>query len=1021
MVKSNKKPNRLAELAKGLQEQTVQEQHSSISEPQQTSTSAGLFRLAERLVGQSQAQPQASHSQSSQVPSSAKTSKLFALDRQLGNKSNQPDSQLQPQPEVSQAQSFDRNEAIVVQTRDRETAAAFDENEPIVLASPYEETAAAFDENEPIVLASPDQEPNVSELSTAQAVQPLPLGSYLLESLKNPHPPFTVEPFQSFSPALSLAVDNQFGIETVSFASQSTQSEQTSAQPLSPPLTQTQVTELEPAASVSVRQVAPPLEPFRPDEDEIKEAMPDAIAQQPVTPDSEEPQPPMDAKALAMELLNILQAKQASQAQNRSPAAVLGLEIQDVMPSNIPSETVTEPQTVSATVISSFDELDKRLEVEKQQEEAISSAQGVTKPPLKPAIVTVGSSFDELDRGIEKQQEEAISQTQPVTVPVLPLFDELDKRLETEKQKAEAISSAQGVTEPEAKPISVTVLPSFDELDKRLEAKRQREKVSKHQQVLTESAVKTVTVTVIPSFDELDKRLETEQQESIPVVTPNSESNFTAQLAVEPTQELPQLNSSPENTLAEAQTKVETVESQAVAIKTDNESSSLWEVFDDLDRRLDAPEPEQSNPQSAVINTTSLTTESLSNSLELVKTEPNENLALMAGTGNQEQFTLDVYVTNESLGIPIRRVKVTLNQKELQVAQAAEQEAGHYIFKQVEPDKYSLQVKVSDKPLASLPVDIHSTPDSPLKLVLPGLYCSPDKELKERFQEFISWYLEENDSNGEEQRATYILNIPNFYNQESEKFSIKWSGGKIAFSSERENKGDRCFEATIDESGGSLEKQGGFIHQIYSLGSGYPPVKSYITRFISICSIFKTPLIGLNDHTSFRLGNHILYRRITDCFAYGQPYYAQFDFRPVTKSVTNAEKTELVLIEKPEFTLKDYYEACASVKNIKTPQLKEMIAAYNHLQAHLNIMQEANPCRDTETVGHWWRALHPEKNQIVRKEKEIQEAMFKFYQAIFTLEGCETNHLPSDWTECVKILSIQQFTRTPLNTAKFVS
>ncbi|MBD2496773.1 hypothetical protein [Nostoc sp. FACHB-280] len=260
----------------------------------------------------------------------------------------------------------------------------------------------------------------------------------------------------------------------------------------------------------------------------------------------------------------------------------------------------------------------------------------------------------------EKQQEEAIAQTQPVTVPVLPLFDELDKRLETEKHKAEAISSAQGVREPEAKPVSVTVLPSFDELDKRLEAKRQREKVSEHQQVLTESAVKTVTVTAIPSFDELDKRLD-EKQESIPVVTPNSESNFTAQLA------------------------------------------------------------------------------------------------------------------------------------------------------------------------------------------------------------------------------------------------------------------------------------------------------------------------------------------------------------------------ELVLKEKPEFTLKDYYEACANVKNIKTPQLKEMIAPYEDLKAHLNIMQEANPCRDHETVGQWWRALHPEKNKIVSKEKEIQEAMFKFYQAIFTLNGCEAHQLPSDWTKYVKILSIQQFTRTPLNTVKFGS
>ncbi|QSJ14839.1 hypothetical protein JYQ62_23490 [Nostoc sp. UHCC 0702] len=144
-------------------------------------------------------------------------------------------------------------------------------------------------------------------------------------------------------------------------------------------------------------------------------------------------------------------------------------------------------------------------------------------------------------------------------------------------------------------------------------------------------------------------------------------------------------------------------------------------------------------------------------------------------------------------------------------------------------------------------------------------------------------------------------------------------------------------------------------------------------------------------------------------------------FDQLDKRLKVEMQQEEAISSKPEFTLKDYYEACASVKNIKTPQLKEMIAPYEHIKKYLNIMQEANACRDNQTVGHWWRALHPEKNQIVSKEKEIQEAMFKFYQTIFTLEGCEANQLPNYWTKCVKILSIQNFTRTPLNTVKFGS
>src|SRR4028119_850550 len=424
MVKSNKKPNRLAELAKELKEQPAQQQPPPTSEPQQPSTSGGLFGLAQRLAGQTKTQPQASHPEPSQALSSAKTSKLFALDKQLHGKPNQPDSQPQPQSEVSQAQSFDRNEPIVVQSRDRETAEAFDWNEPIVLESSHQETAEAFDWNEPIVLESPSQEPDLSELSTAQAVQRLPLGSYLLESLENPTQAFAVEPFESFQPPVTFAVETQFGAETVPVASPSAQPETTSEPPPSPPLTQTQVTETKLASSEPVTKVSPPLESPQPEEN--------TIAQKPVTPDSEEPQPPMDAKALAMELLNILEAKQASQAQNQSPAAALGLEMQDSMRSNTPSEATGESKPVPATVVSSFDELDKRLEAERQQQEAISSASWVTEAPLKPATVTVVSPFDELDR-----------------------------RLEKEKQREKASDLAQTVTEAPAKPVTVPVLP-FD-------------------------------------------------------------------------------------------------------------------------------------------------------------------------------------------------------------------------------------------------------------------------------------------------------------------------------------------------------------------------------------------------------------------------------------------------------------------------------------------------------------------------------------------------------------------------------
>jgi hypothetical protein len=88
MVKSNKKPNHLAELAKELKEQPAQQQPPPTSEPQQSSTSRGLFGLAQRLAGQPKTQPQASHPEPSQALSSAKTSKLFALDKQLHGKPN---------------------------------------------------------------------------------------------------------------------------------------------------------------------------------------------------------------------------------------------------------------------------------------------------------------------------------------------------------------------------------------------------------------------------------------------------------------------------------------------------------------------------------------------------------------------------------------------------------------------------------------------------------------------------------------------------------------------------------------------------------------------------------------------------------------------------------------------------------------------------------------------------------------------------------------------------------------------